>query len=81
MSEHYTDDQTARDGVINKLHASGGELTIQALNRYSILTFARGHQAFSQLMEGLVDDGLVVFDNGIFRLTDQGREKASAASA
>lgn len=77
----YVDDQTARDGVINKLNASGGELPMQNLHRFSVLSFARGHQEFSQLMEGLVADGLVAFVDGSFQLTDEGREKAAGAGS
>ena len=46
---------------------------MRELHTHSLLFYSAGHQAFSQLMEGLVADGLVVFDDGIFSITDQGR--------
>lgn len=77
MGQPFVDDETARTGVLEKLQASGGELPMRDLHRFSLLKFARGHQAFSLLMEGLVADGLVEFDDGVFMLT----EKAKGAQA
>lgn len=78
MAQPFTDDQTARDKILTKLNASDGELSMQALHRFSVLTLARGHQEFSLLMEGLVADELVAFVDGNFQLTDKGREAVSA---
>jgi hypothetical protein len=44
------------------------------LHTHSLVFYQAGHQAFSQLMEGLVADEYVTFDDGdgAFQLTDKG---------
>jgi hypothetical protein len=69
-----TDVPTARRGLLAFLAKQGGSLPMRELHTHSLLFYQAGHQAFSQLMEGLVADGLVVFDDGTFALTDAGRQ-------
>ena len=63
----------ARKGLLKYLQKQGGASAIGDLHAYSTLRYQAGHQAFSQLMEGLVDDGLVSWDGTSFALTDKGR--------
>jgi hypothetical protein len=68
-----TDVPTARRGLLAFLAKQGGALPMRDLHTHSLLFYQAGHQAFSALMEGLVDDALVTFDAGTFALTDAGR--------
>ena len=68
-----TDVPTARRGLLTFLAKQGGALPMRELHTHSLLFYQAGHQAFSELMEGLVADGLVAFDAGTFSLTDAGR--------
>lgn len=67
------DDQTARKGILKQLQRSGGSMHIKDLHEFSTLRFGRGHREFSETMEGLVGDGLVMYDGAVFHLTDAGR--------
>ena len=51
---------------------------MRELHTHSLVFYQAGHQAFSQIMEGLVADELVVFDEGVFALTDKGRASLDA---
>jgi len=68
-----TDVPTARRGLLAFLVKQGGSLPMRELHTHSLLFYQAGHQAFSELMEGLVGDGLVTFDDGTFTITDAGR--------
>lgn len=70
-----TDTQAARQGLMKFLAKKGGSLAIRELHTHSLVFYQAGHQAFSQLMEGLVADELVTYDEAgaIFSLTDKGR--------
>jgi hypothetical protein len=68
-----TDQQAARTGLMKFLAKQGGSLPMRELHTHSLVFYQAGHQAFSQLMEGLVADELVAFDDGVFALTDKGR--------
>ena len=68
-----TDVATARHGLLAFLAKQGGALPMRELHTHSLVFYQAGHQAFSQLMEGLVADELVVFDAGTFALTEKGR--------
>ena len=68
-----TDIPTARRGLLAFLAKQGGALPMRDLHTHSLVFYQAGHQAFSQLMEGLVADQLVVFDEGTFSLTEKGR--------
>lgn len=69
------DTETARLGLMKFLARKGGALPIRELHTHSLVFYQAGHQAFSQLMEGLVGDGLVAWDeaSGVFSLTAAGR--------
>jgi len=69
-----TDDTHARKGILKQLVRAGGSLPIKDLHEFSSLRFGRGHQAFSQTMEGLVGAGLVGWDGERFAITDAGRK-------
>jgi hypothetical protein len=71
------DEQAARAGILRFLAKQGGSLPMRELHTHSLVFYQRGHQAFSQLMEGLVADELVAFDDGVFRLTDKGRAQSA----
>lgn len=70
-----TDTAAARQGLMRFLAKKGGSLPIRELHTHSLVFYQAGHQAFSQLMEGLVGDGMVAYDDAsaVFSLTDQGR--------
>jgi len=68
-----TDTQAARQGLLKFIAKKGGSIPMRELHTHSLVFYQAGHQAFSELMEGLVADGLVTFDAGTFTLTDAGR--------
>jgi hypothetical protein len=68
-----TDVSTARKGLLTFMAKHGGSTPMRELHTHSLVFYGAGHQAFSELMEGLVSEGLVVFDDGTFRLTEKGR--------
>ena len=65
---------TARKGILKQLSRSGGSSPIGELHTFSTARFQVAHREFSQVMEGLVGEGLVTYDDGTFLLTDKGRE-------
>ena len=71
-----TDIQAARQGLLKFIAKKGGSIPMRNLHTHSLVFFQAGHQAFSELMEGLVADQYVTFDDGagVFQLTDAGRE-------
>jgi predicted transcriptional regulator len=70
-----TDTEAVRKGLMKFLAKKGGSLPIRELHTHSLVFYQAGHQAFSQLMEGLVADELVAYDEpgATFSLTDKGR--------
>lgn len=76
-----TDTQTARQGLMKFIAKKGGTIPMRELHSHSLVFYQAGHQAFSSLMEGLVADGLVSYDQAAaaFSLTDKGREAIAAA--
>lgn len=77
------DTPTARQGLMKFIAKKGGTIPMRELHTHSLVFYQAGHQAFSQLMEGLVADGLVTHspaDNS-FSLTDAGRQAVAAESA
>jgi len=78
-----TDTEAARQGLMRFLAKKGGELPMRELHTHSLVFYQAGHQAFSQLMEGLVGDGLVAYDEGsaVFSLTDKGQAAVRASGA
>ena len=75
-----TDTQAARQGLMKFILKKGGTIPMRELHTHSLVFYQAGHQAFSQLMEGLVGDGLVTYDDAsaAFSLTDKGREAVGA---
>ena len=69
------DTQAARHGLLKFIAKKGGTIPMRDLHTHSLVFYQAGHQAFSQIMEGLVGDGLVTYDQATtaFELTDQGR--------
>jgi hypothetical protein len=78
-----TDTQTARQGLMKFIAKKGGTIPMRELHTHSLVFYQAGHQAFSQLMEGLVGDGLVAYDQAAstFSLTDKGRAAIDPESA
>jgi hypothetical protein len=77
------DTETARRGLLKFIAKKGGSIPMRELHTHSLLFYQAGHQAFSQLMEGLVGDGLVLYESttAVFSLTDTGRAAVDAESA
>ena len=67
------DQNAARQGLLKFIDKKGGSVPIALLHGHSKLMYQAAHQAFSELMEGLVADGLVTFSDQTFHLTDKGR--------
>ena len=63
----------ARKGLLQFIAKKGGAIPIRDLHTHSLVFYQAGHQAFSQIMEGLEADGLVSFAEGVFTLTEKGR--------
>ncbi len=70
-----TDMQATQQGLLKFIAKKGGSIPMRDLHTHSLVFYQTGHQAFSQLMEGLVADEYVTFDDrgGVFQLTDEGR--------
>lgn len=68
------DTETVRRGLLTFTRKKGGTIPMRELHTHSLLMFQVTHQAFSQVMEGLVDDGYVTYDPAAsaFNLTDAG---------
>ena len=64
--------EETRNGILKTLENKGGNAPIKILHGYSKLIHQVAHKEFSDVMEGLVNDGLVIFDSGVFTLTDKG---------
>jgi butyrate kinase len=77
-----TDVQAARQGLMKFIAKKGGTIPMRELHTHSLVFYQAGHQAFSQLMEGLVGDGLVAYDGAAatFALTDEGRSAIETPS-
>jgi predicted transcriptional regulator len=74
------DQDAARQGILKFIDKKGGAVPIGLLHGHSKLMYQAAHQAFSELMEGLVGDGLVTYSDDTFHLTDKGREAVAALS-
>jgi predicted transcriptional regulator len=73
-----TDIAAARQGLMKFIAKKGGSIPIRELHTHSLVFYQAGHQAFSEIMEGLVADELVVFQEGAFQLTEKGRSLLQA---
>lgn len=67
------DQSAARMGLLKFIDKKGGSVPIGLLHGHSKVVYQAAHQAFSQLMEGLVNDGLATFSDDTFYITDAGR--------
>ena len=56
------DDETRRHKLLDQLARQGGAMELGKLHMFSKLACGAAHQHFSELMEGLVADGRVTFD-------------------
>jgi hypothetical protein len=76
-----TDTETARQGLMKFIAKKGGTIPMRELHTHSLVFYQAGHQAFSQLMEGLVADDLVSYDrdSASFSLTEKGRAAVAPA--
>ena len=70
-----TNIQAARLGLLKFIAKQGGSILLRDLHTHSLVFYQAGHQEFSQLMEGLVADEYVTFEDaaGLFQLADKGR--------
>ena len=68
--------ERARKGVLTFVAGAGGRASLADMHDHSERRYFIGHQKFSQMMEGLVDEGLLNYDHaeGVGELTDLGRE-------
>jgi hypothetical protein len=70
-----TDIEAARLGLLKFIAKQGGSIPLRDLHTHSLVFYQAGHQEFSQLMEGLVADEYVTFEDDakLFQLADKGR--------
>lgn len=68
--------ERARKGVVKFLIEKGGQLPLEDLHDYSLNRYLIQHQAFSRLMESLVEEKLVEFDfkDSLATATQHGRD-------
>lgn len=76
VQQHF---QRTRQAVLAFIASEGGSTRVAAAHDYAESKWFVAHQRFSQLMEGLVNEGLVSFDRGTMTitLTESGRAAAS----
>ena len=75
-----TDAEAARQGLLKFIAKKGGAIPMRDLHTHSLVFHQAGHQAFSQLMEGLVGEKLVTYDDvtAVFSLTAAGHAAVAA---
>ena len=61
-----------RNGILKCLKNKGNTAPMKVLHGYSKLIHQVAHREFSEVMEGLVNDELVIFNNDTFVLTEKG---------
>ena len=61
-----------RNGILKTIENKGGNAPMKILHGYSKLIHQVAHREFSELMEGLVNDELVIFNDDTFILTEKG---------
>ena len=64
--------EETRNGILKYLEHKGGKEPMKNLHGYSKLIHQVAHREFSEVMEGLVNDELVIFNNDTFVLTEKG---------
>lgn len=75
------DPEKARLGILKFIDKKGGSVAMADLHAHSKLFYQAAHRDFSELMEGLVGDDLVVYDEPNFQLTDKGKASVSSESS
>ena len=68
--------EETRNGILKILENKGGNAPMKIIHGYSKLIHQVAHKEFSDVMEGLVNDELVIFDDGAFILTEKGSKLA-----
>jgi len=68
--------EKTRKAMLRFIVEEGGEASMAAMHELSERRYFIGHRRFSDLMEGLVAEGLIDFDHdtGMANVTDQGRD-------
>ena len=61
-----------RNGILKCLENKGSSAPMKVLHGYSKLIHQVAHREFSEVMEGLVNDKLVTFNDDTFMLTEEG---------
>jgi len=61
-----------RNGILKCLENKGSSAPMKVLHGYSKLIHKVAHREFSEVMEGLVNDKLVIFNDDTFMLTEAG---------
>ena len=61
-----------RNGILKCLENKGNSASMKVLHGYSKLIHQVAHREFSIVMEGLVNDKLVIFNDDTFTLTVEG---------
>jgi len=73
ISEEYEMNiEETRNGILKYLENNGSNATMYILHGYSKLIHQVAHREFSEVMEGLVNDELVIFNDDTFILTAEG---------
>ena len=68
--------EETRNGILKTLENKGGNAPMKILHGYSKLIHQVAHKEFSDVMEELVNDELVSFDNNVFTLIRKGLKLA-----
>ena len=61
-----------RNGILKCIENKGSSVSMKILHGYSKLIHQVAHREFSEVMEGLVNDKLVIFNDDTFILTEKG---------
>ena len=64
--------EETRNGILKTIDNKGGDAPMKILHGYSKLIHQVAHREFSEVMEGLVNDKLVIFNADTFILTAEG---------
>ena len=70
--------EETRNGILKTIDNKGGNAPMKILHGYSKLIHQVAHREFSEVMEGLVNDKLVTFNDDTFILTKEGLKLAKS---
>ena len=70
--------EETRNGILKCLGKKGNSAPMKVLHGYSKLIHQVAHRDFSEVMEGLVNDKLVTFNDDTFMLTKEGLKLAES---